>query len=523
LKAEIDRTEVDGFRRLIARRLGILFDDAKLDYLADVLRSRIEARGDGQEGSYLGSLSGGSDSGEEWRILTETLTVAETYFFRYRDHFRAFVDVVLPEYTDGSGRLRQLRILSAGCASGEDPYSLAILLRERGYSADEGRKVSVVGIDVNPAVIQRATRARYSPWSLRDTPPDLRSRYFRPEGREFVLNEEIRSFASFEVRNLIEPDDSFWRPRSFDVVFCRNVTMYFAPEVTREVMARLRRSLAPGGYLFLGHAETLRGVADGFGLKHTHGTFYYKLRGHGESLAPAGPPAVQSPGDSSSVRTAGLLESSGSWFELIQRASDRIADLAKSSGSAVRAEEAPALREAPRRTEAGARPAWDLSMAIELLRQEKFGDALSLLSALPPDSSEDPDARLLRAVILTNGGDLSRAKNACRQILRADEIHAGAHYLMALCLEHEGAPEAAMEHDQTAAYLDPAFAMPRFHLGLLARRRGAVEIARRELEQALTLLAREDSARILLFGGGFSRDALIDLCRGELRSFGGAR
>jgi chemotaxis protein methyltransferase CheR len=507
LKAAIDRTEVDGFRKLIARRLGILFDDTKLDYLAGVLRGRIQARGDGHEGSYLASLSGSSDSGEEWRILAEMLTVAETYFFRYWDHFRAFVEVVLPEYTDGSGRLRELRILSAGCASGEEPYSLAI----------------VVGIDVNPAVIQRAIRARYSPWSLRDTPPDLRARYFRPEGREFALNEEVRSSARFEVRNLIEPDDSFWRPASFDVVFCRNVTMYFTPVATREVMACLRRSLAPGGYLFLGHAETLRGVADGFGLKHTHGTFYYKLRGDAESPGPAGATAVPSPRDSSSLRTAGLLESSGSWFDLIQRASDRIAVLARSSGSADRAEEVPVPREAPSRAAAGTRPAWDLSPAVELLRQERFGDALGLLSALPPDSNEDPDAQLLRAVILTNGGDLSGARAACLQILRADELHAGAHYLMALCLEHEGAREAAMEHDQTAAYLDPTFAMPRFHLGLLARRRGALEIARRELEQALSLLAREDSARILLFGGGFSRDALIDLCRGELRTCGGVR
>jgi chemotaxis protein methyltransferase CheR len=298
--------------------------------------------------------------------------------------------------------------------------------------------------------------------------------------------------------------------------------MYFAPEVTREVLARLRSSLAPGGYLFLGHAETLRGVADGFGLKHTHGTFYYKLRGDGENPA-LGPTAVPSPRDSSSVRTAELLESSGSWFELIQRASDRIADLAKASGSAVRTEEASAPRESSNRAAAGTKPAWDRGTVVELLRQERFDDALSLLSALPADSSEDPDAQLLRAVILTNGGDLSGAKTACRQILRADELHAGAHYLMALCLEHEGAREAAMEHDQTAAYLDPAFAMPRFHLGLLARRRGALDIARRELEQALSLLAREDSARILLFGGGFSRDALIDLCRGELQSCGGAR
>jgi chemotaxis protein methyltransferase CheR len=103
-----------------------------------------------------------------------------------------------------------------------------------------------------------------------------------------------------------------------------------------------------------------------------------------------------------------------------------------------------------------------------------------------------------------------------------DELNAGAHYLLALCLEHEGNRPKATEHDQSAAYLDPAFAMPRLHLGLLAKRSGELDVAMRELERALILLAREDSSRILLFGGGFSRDALVELCRRELRTCGGA-
>ncbi len=515
---EIDRADVDSFRRLVARRLGILYDDTKLDYLADILRSRIDDWRQRRGGSYLASLSAG-DSVDEWRMLAEKLTVAETYFFRYWDHFRAFVEVVLPEYADAAGRSHELRILSAGCASGEEAYSLSILIRERRFASEDGR-VSIVGIDVNPAVIQKALRARYSAWSIRDTPPDLRARYFRLDGGEIALKDDVRSSVRFEERNLIEPDPAFWRPNAFDVVFCRNVTMYFAPEVTREVMGRIRRSLAPGGYLFLGHAETLRGVSEGFRLKHTHGTFYYQLRDDSEIRAHKSSEAVSLPRDASSVYPCDLLESSGSWFDLIQGASERIANLANASGTPVRIQDRSPRRDSVIADGAEGRPAWDLPMVLELLRTERFTDAMRVLSALPPHSSEDPDAQLLRAVILTNGGDLPGAKNACRQILHADELNAGAHYLMALCLEHEGDCETAIEHDQSAAYLDPAFAMPRFHLGLLARRRGALEVAKRELEQALSLLAREDSSRILLFGGGFSRDALVELCRGELRACG---
>jgi chemotaxis protein methyltransferase CheR len=147
---------------------------------------------------------------------------------------------------------------------------------------------------------------------------------------------------------------------------------------------------------------------------------------------------------------------------------------------------------------------------------------MDMLQALPADSRKDNDAQLLRAVLLTNRGELIEAEAVCRQILSADDLHAGAHYLMALCREHAGDRRAALEHDQAAAYLDVGFAMPHLHLGLLARRSGEHEPARTELERALALLVREDASRILLYGGGFSREALIELCRAELRTCGGA-
>jgi chemotaxis protein methyltransferase CheR len=141
---------------------------------------------------------------------------------------------------------------------------------------------------------------------------------------------------------------------------------------------------------------------------------------------------------------------------------------------------------------------------------------------LPPASQNDADALLLRAVLLTNDGKLAEAESACQRILSKDELHAGAHYLLALCREHAGDRRAAIEHNRVATYLDAAFAMPHLHLGLLARRSGDREQARAELESALTLLPREDASRILLYGGGFKREALVALCEAELRTCGGA-
>ncbi len=122
---------------------------------------------------------------------------------------------------------------------------------------------------------------------------------------------------------------------------------------------------------------------------------------------------------------------------------------------------------------------------------------------------------------MTHGGQLSGAEDACRRLLELDELNAGAHYVLALCRESAGDERGAADHDQVAAYLDPAFAMPRLHLGLLARRAGDRDAARRELAQALALLEREDPSRLLLFGGGFNRAALLALGRAELHACGG--
>ena len=158
-----------------------------------------------------------------------------------------------------------------------------------------------------------------------------------------------------------------------------------------------------------------------------------------------------------------------------------------------------------------------MTPALDLLQKERFAEALDSLQQYPAGSQTSGEVQLLRAVLLVNCGDLAKAQEACRLALQGDEFSAGAHYILALCEDHSDRREAALEHDRTAAYLDQSFAMPHLHWGLLAKRQGDFATARQELKQAALLLAREDPSRILLFGGGFGRDALVELCRRELQ------
>ncbi|MFL5274297.1 MAG: CheR family methyltransferase, partial [Anaeromyxobacteraceae bacterium] len=250
MKVPIDRADLERLRGAVAERIGLQFDDARLELVAAAVGERLAHLGLDVD-AYLArvaSTAGRPELGE----LARRLTVGETYFFRNGNDLRALVELVLPDRARARAGARRLRILSAACSSGEEPYTLAMLARD--IPALAGWDVSIHAFDVNPAAIERAVAARYSTWSLRQTPPEVEARHFRRDGSEYRLEDAIREMVSFEERNLLEDDPRFWASGAFDVVFCRNVLMYFAPETTRRVVARIAGSLAPGGYLFLGHA-----------------------------------------------------------------------------------------------------------------------------------------------------------------------------------------------------------------------------------------------------------------------------
>jgi chemotaxis methyl-accepting protein methylase len=189
------------------------FEESRLDLLASVLQERMSKTGCRSYTEYEKRVAGSAGRGE-WAELAEKLTVNETYFFRYADHFRAFAETAMPQRMEARNAERTLRILCAGCASGEEPYSVAILLRER-FPDLAKWQVEIRGLDVNRAVLEKARRGRYSPWSLRETPEDVQRRYFRGQGRDFQLVDAVREAVRFEERNLSEEDVLFWRGGTF--------------------------------------------------------------------------------------------------------------------------------------------------------------------------------------------------------------------------------------------------------------------------------------------------------------------
>ena len=499
----IDTHDLQDLRSLLARRLGLHFGEDKRDFLRDAMMQGMLEEASPAPSAYLLALE---HSGRAWDRLIEVLTVGETCFFRQWDHFRALTETVLPLRLKLRAGERRLRILSAPCASGEEAYSLAMLLRSQFPELDTW-DVEVKGVDVNPALLAKAAKGLYSSWSLRDTPPEMKERFFEAAGRDFKLKDGIKDRVSFERRNLSEPNSDLWPEGGYDFIFCRNMLMYFTPEGAATLVGRMVQALVPGGFLFLGYAETLRGLSQDFHLCHTHDTFYYQRLAEG---AGAGAPAPLAAAVPAPAAWAPAWDPNATWVDSIQKASERIAGLAARAGQLAPLAAASGAAAAPVPSA--------LERALELTRHERFTEALAALPEGP-----GAEALLLRAVLLVNLGRSAEAEEACVGLLKADELNAGAHYVMALCREQAGALAAAADEDRVAIYLDAAFAMPWLHLGLLARRAGRPDEARRHLEQALALLAREDPSRVLLFGGGFGREGLAQLCRSGLSSLPEAR
>jgi chemotaxis protein methyltransferase CheR len=498
------------FRDVLARQLGLAIEESRVEQMLELL-DRCVARSGVDAQTYLARLEG-PKAEEELCLLARELTVPETYFFRNAAQFDALRALLSAGHASAGNRRPQW--LSAGCASGEEAYSLAIVGRE----VLPDREPSILALDVNPWILERARRGVFSAWSLRETSLGLQTRWFHPKkNREFALDDSIRESVTFVAGNLATDDAATAYPARFDVIFCRNVLMYFTPSKFQEAVGRLARALTPGGYLFLGTAETLRGISDDFELCQSHGAFYYRKKAlagvwteEARRLKDAAAPAPSVQGSPAARLAPGLH-----WTDSIGRASARIDALSREPLQTGSPTPEPGAARDPERPFHS-----DLSVPLSLLRTEQFAEALAAVRALPARFAADPDALLLEAVLLTSQGEWSSAETSCRRLLELDELNAGAHYVLGLCGAGADRLDVATHHQRFAIYLDPHFAMPRLQLGLLLRRKGESSQARRELIQARALLERESASRLLMFGGGFGRAALLALCSAELAATG---
>jgi chemotaxis protein methyltransferase CheR len=259
-------------RDIIRERFGIYYDDQKQFLLLSRLQTRLSKRSLTNYADYVKFLRFGAEREAEFRDLASVLSNNETYFFRERAQVKALCGNILTELQTFSPRVR---VWSAACSSGEEPYSLAMSLLETGRIAESN--ISIRATDISPRVLEMCARGYYRALSFRATEPAMVQRYFTVSGDGFIIADRIKRLVQFASLNLMdERKIAAFGP--VDAIFCRNVLIYFDKPTQKRVVESFARALRAGGYLFLGHAESLFALTDLYEAVVQPESIVYRLR-----------------------------------------------------------------------------------------------------------------------------------------------------------------------------------------------------------------------------------------------------
>ena len=443
-------------RALIANRLGLDFPEGRQADLERGLVCACRAASISAPERYLSWLAALPHESPEWRRLAGYLAVGETHFFRDRCCFAALERDVLPSLiaTRRTEGVRRLRLWSAGCASGEEPYSLAILL-DRLLPDRADWTLTILATDINPEALQVARRGFYRTWSLRETPSWIQDRQFHRRGaQDFELDPRIRQMVTFALLNLVE--ESYpaivTNTNAMDLILCRNVLMYFTPEAQRLTAGRFQRTLVAGGWLVVSPAEA---AAELF-----------------RPLAPVSlPGAVLFRKDQPS--------------------------------------EVPLLPVRQAETLAAGPPAHSADVA---------GRSVTPVTEEPTEVTRDTRTILQGARALADQGRLEQARQLCEAALAENRLDPEAHLLMAAISQERGEIPAAQEALRRAIYLAPDFAPAHFLLSGLLLRQGKRARGRRCLETVVRLLSAVPRDETVPGSDGLTAGRLLATARAYLAS-----
>lgn len=490
---ELSAADFRLFHEYLLERCGLHFEQRNAKLLQRGLLNRMSALKIPSFREYYDYLLRHEERRGELNKLLQFLTVGETYFFRYHAHFEALRERIVRELAERrrNDETRHLRIWSAGCSTGEEAYSLAIAIME---ALPDWRDwdIRILATDINRRSLKRARDGVYGKRSLRVTPGEYVERYFDRVGESFIIKERARRLVEFAQFNLQAAD--FPGPDEpgggFDAIFCRNVMIYFNIQTMREIVRKFTRSLLPGGYLFLGHSETLMQISSDFERLTHHGGFYYRRKEEGASI-PAAPVAAR-------VAPAGLARP-----DLFKRRREPAALVLEAPPPPPPAP-APVSREVLFRR------------AGELFDAEQYEAAARVVEEVLSAVPDHTGALVMHGFILANLGRFEDALSCCERALLLDDLLPQAYFLRGLIMDMTEQEANAANEYRKAILLDMSFVMPHYYLGKLLLRTGKKREGTRELNNCRKILAASSEGSTVSHSGGLSREVFMEILRSEL-------
>ncbi len=462
----------------IKSRLGLHFPQARWDDLDRHIIPAASELGFSDPGAFLHWILTTVLTQDHIEILASHLTISETYFWRESAVFDALRDHILPEIIRArQNGQRQLRFWCAACSTGEEPYSLAILLR--GLIPDIKRwNITILATDINPVVLKRAKKGIYGQWSFRGTPPWLKGKYFTSvEHHKFELRDDIRRMVTFAYLNLVE--DTYPSPASntsnMDVIFCRNVLMYFTLERAQKVGQNLFQSLNIGGVLIVSASELTQNILPWSAIVSYPGAFVYRRQADYKNDSD---PCTLSPGFS--------IDTS---FEPLTVTPPIVPPLPPTD-----TRKPPSVSDVP-----AVLPRDAILTADEV-------------------AAVDRHERVMAIRTLANQGNLSQAWAECQKAISENKINPQLHYLGAVILQEQERDDEAIAALKRALYLDPNFVLVYFMLGNLSLRKGNMAAARKYFENVLALLRTYAQEDVLPESEGLTAGRLGEIIRATLQT-----
>ncbi len=271
--SRLTESEFEKFAKLIYEESGIFLKSVKITLLSNRLRKRLKALNLNTYSDYYNYIENLTERSKEIEALLDVVSTNETYFFRNEKQFEALQIQCLPDIVNKKQKEKKLRIWSAGCSTGEEPYTIGICIFEL-MPQFRGWQIEIIATDIAASVLDFAKKGEYSGRRIDKVKPDLLKKYFNNKVQQpelFTIKDEIRNIVNFKMLNLFK--DPY--PADLDIIFCRNVMIYFDREHQKKLLSGFYRSISKNGYLFLGHSETIHTISDDFVYKKVMDTPVY--------------------------------------------------------------------------------------------------------------------------------------------------------------------------------------------------------------------------------------------------------
>jgi chemotaxis protein methyltransferase CheR len=460
----LDDNRYQLFCELIRDRTGIQVGECRREALTHALEEITESTNCSSLDQLFSYLQEGPTESEAWNDLIKEVTIGETYFFRDSEYMETLYRNILPDLIARHQTDRTLRLWSAGCATGEEPYSLAIMFRQILSDIDQWN-ILILATDINRQALKHADTGRYRDWSFRETDPVIRSIYFTFKGNVYTIDPAVRKMVSFTYHNLAE--DNYPSPanqtNNLDLILCRNVAIYLPMSLIHDMINRFYQCLSDGGWLMVGPSESYFELYKQFRTFNFHGVTAYQ-RVPGSLLSSSVQTDAFALHHIPSVRIPAPLDKR-------RRASSRKTYADVGVMAATKEEPSPAP---PSKKGANADGGDDLChRGEEFMKQHRYDEARQCFLSCLSSKDGSITAQYKMARLEANAGRLNEARKWAEQALHHDPFRSEVHYTLALVHQVQGEIQEAINRLKKVIYLDPNFILAHFGLFHLYQRTGS--------------------------------------------------